>query len=174
MTRIFSRFSPLIIASWLAGCASLPDGVEPVTDFDLDAYLGKWFEIARLDHPFERGLENVTADYSRNDDGSIKVVNRGYSGNQQAWREIEGKAVVAGSPDEGFLKVSFFGPFYSSYAIFELGPRGEYAFVSGANTNYLWLLSRKPTVGGEVWQRFKARASDLGFDTDQLVRVKHD
>lgn len=157
-----------------AGCASLPSGIEPVTGFDLDDYLGKWYEVARLDHPFERGLEQVSAVYSLREDGSIKVVNRGFSKPDQEWKEIEGRAVPAGPPDVGHLKVSFFGPFYSAYGIFELDPDGQFAFVSGANRNYLWLLSRKPTASRSVWQRFESRARDLGFDTSELIHVRHD
>ncbi len=163
-----------IVSLALAGCTSLPDGIEPVTNFDLRQYLGKWYEIARLDHRFERGLERVTAEYSLREDGSIKVVNRGFSVPDREWKEIEGRAVPAGAPDVGHLKVSFFGPFYGAYGIFELDPRGQYAFVCGPNRNYLWLLARKPAVSEEVWNRFKTRARELGFDTSKLIRVKHD
>ena len=159
-------------ASMLCACSSLPQGVEPVTDFDLDGYLGKWYELARLDHRFERDLEQVSADYSLRDDGSIKVLNRGYSTSSNEWKEIEGKAYPARGADEGFLKVSFFGPFYSGYCVFELDPEGQYAFVSGSNRSYLWFLARTPTVSNRVWQRFESRAEELGFDTSELVRVK--
>lgn len=154
-------------------CTSLPNGVEPVTNFDLQAYLGKWYEVARLDHRFERDLENVSAFYSLREDGSIKVLNRGYSTTKQKWQEIEGSALSVGAADVGHLKVSFFGPFYSSYCIFELDSGGQHAFVSGASRQYLWLLSRKPEVSPAVWSRFQARASELGFDTASLIRVQH-
>ena len=172
MTRI-----PLLLVIsllGLTGCATLPEGVKPVTNFNLEGYLGKWYEVARLDHRFERGLEQVTADYSLREDGSIRVLNRGFSTKSGQWQEIEGKARPAGATDEGLLKVSFFGPFYSPYCIFELGPRKEYAFISGANRSYLWLLARKPTVSQSVWNRFEIRATELGFDLEKLVRVKHD
>ena len=165
--------SILISVVLLAGCATVPKGIDPVSDFDLDAYLGKWYEIGRLDHRFERNLEQVTADYSLREDGSIKVVNRGYSTSAKEWKEIEGKAYPAGDEGEGFLKVSFFGPFYGAYCVFELDPRGQYAFVAGSNRSYLWLLSRKPAVSKGVWQKFESRADELGFDTSNLVRVRH-
>jgi apolipoprotein D and lipocalin family protein len=163
-----------ILAALLCGCTSLPEGIAPVTDFDLNGYLGKWYEIARLDHRFERGLEQVTAEYSIREDGSIRVMNRGFSAPEQEWKEIEGRAVPVGDPEIGHLKVSFFGPFYSAYGIFELDPNGEYAFVAGANRDYLWLLARTPTVSERVWRRFEKRATELGFDTGELIRVKQD
>ena len=157
----------------LAGCATVPKGIEPVSDFDLNGYLGKWYELARLDHRFERDLEQVTAEYSLREDGSIKVLNRAYSTVEKEWTEIEGKAYPAGADDEAFLKVSFFGPFYGGYCVFELDPCGQYAFVSGSNRSYLWLLSRTPTVSKDVWQKFESRAQELGFDTSELIRVRH-
>ena len=163
----------IALATWLCGCTTLPEGVVPVSDFDLDGYLGKWYEVARLDHPFERDLQQVTADYSVNEDGSIKVINRGYSTRTNEWKEIEGRALPARGENEGFLKVSFFGPFYASYCIFELDPSGQYAFVAGANKSYLWLLARTPRVDQRVWRRFENRAQELGFDTSELVRVEH-
>lgn len=170
-TRILSLIGTL--GCFLTGCASLPEGIEPVQDFDLDAYLGKWYEIARLDHRFERGLEEVTAEYSLQADGSIKVVNRAYSPKIKGWKDIEGKAYPARGGDEGFLKVSFFGPFYGGYCVFELDPKGQYAFVAGSNRSYLWLLARTPAVGDEVWRKFEAKAKALGFDLSELVRVRH-
>ena len=158
---------------WLSGCASLPEGIEPVADFDLDAYLGKWYELARLDHRFERDLQEVTAEYRLNQDGTIKVINRGYSTTSGEWKEIEGRASPARGADEGFLKVSFFGPFYGGYCVFELDPGGQYAFVAGSNRSYLWFLARTPNVDQRVWDRFEARAGALGFDTDKLIRVEH-
>jgi apolipoprotein D and lipocalin family protein len=161
-------------AAVFAGCTTtLPQGIEPVADFDLDGYLGKWYELARLDHRFERDLEQVSAKYSLREDGSIKVINRGYSTASNEWKEVEGKAYPARGADEGFLKVSFFGPLYGGYCVFELDPNGQHAFVSGSNRSYLWLLSRTPTVSEKVWRRFESRAAELGFDTNELIRVKH-
>ena len=153
----------------LNGCLGMPAQVQPVTDFDLDRYLGQWYEIARLDHSFERGLDAVTATYSRRDDGAVRVINRGYSTSDDEQREAEGKAYFVNEPNEGYLKVSFFGPFYGSYVIFELDQDYQYAFISGANTNYLWLLARQPTVDPELMARFQRRAQALGFDTEHLI-----
>ena len=173
MKTIFSLI-PAIIMLATSGCTGLPEDVQPVHGFDADKYLGKWYEIARLDHSFERGLDNVTAEYARRDDGGIKVLNRGYSTKNAEWKEAEGKAFFVGSDDRGHLKVSFFGPFYGSYVVFELDkPDYQYAFVAGPNKSYLWLLSRTRQVSDELLARFVKRSAELGFDTDDLIFVNH-
>lgn len=165
----------LFVATVLNACTGVPKGVVPVRDFELNRYLGKWYEIARLDHSFERGLQKVSAEYTLRDDGGVRVVNRGFSTSKNEWKDIEGKAYFVGSEAEGHLKVSFFGPFYSSYIVFELDKENyEYAFVSGNSTSYLWLLSRTPAVSEDVLARFKVRAGELGFATDKLILVEHD
>lgn len=168
-------FSLLLAPLLLAGCVGTPEGVEPVSEFELDRYLGTWYEIARLDHPFERGLQNITAEYSLRDDGGVRVINRGYSIKKGEWEEAEGKAYFVESEDTGYLKVSFFGPFYGSYIVFELDRENyRYAFVSGPDTSYLWLLSREPEVSAEVMRKFMQRAGALGFDTGALIFVDHE
>ncbi len=158
----------------LSGCMGMPQNVAPVEDFEVDKYLGEWFEIARLDHSFERGLDHVTASYFLRDDGGVTVKNRGYSIEKNVWKEAEGKAFFVNGQEDGFFKVSFFGPFYSSYVIFELDKENyQYAFVSGYNTSYLWLLSRTPTVDEEVRTKFIRRAREAGFDIEKLIFVQH-
>jgi apolipoprotein D and lipocalin family protein len=166
----------LLVASLvLTGCMGMPDKVSPITGLDLQKYLGKWYEIARLDHSFERGLTRVSAEYSLRDDGGVKVINRGYSQDDAQWKQAEGKAYFVNGPEEGYLKVSFFGPFYGSYVIFELDQEGyQYAFICGPNLSYLWLLSRKPDLEAEVIDRFVSRAKQLGFDTGQLIFVEQE
>ncbi|MBE0551844.1 MAG: lipocalin family protein, partial [Ignavibacterium sp.] len=104
----------------LAGCVVIPENVKLVEHFQVARYLGKWYEIARLDHSFEQGLTHVTAEYSLRQDGGVRVINRGYSAKENKWKEAEGKAYFVNRSDQGFLKVSFFGPFYGSYVVFEL------------------------------------------------------
>ena len=158
----------------LTGCVSVPDGVRPVNDFQLERYLGRWYEIARLDHSFERGASRVTADYSLRDDGSVRVLNRGYLADKQLWKEAEGRAYLAGEAGQGLLKVSFFGPFYGSYVIVELDHASyQYALVCGPDRAYLWILARSPHLPAEVLDRLVARAASLGFATDQLLFVEH-
>ena len=167
-------FLVILVSIILTGCTGLPDDVHPVKDFDASRYLGKWYEIARLDHSFERGLNNITAEYSMRDDGGLKVLNKGYSTEDSEWKEIEGKAYFVNDQDTGHLKVSFFGPFYSSYVVFDLDKDNyQYAFVAGYNKSYLWLLSRSPTVSDEITGRFIRKASELGFNTDGLIFVDH-
>jgi apolipoprotein D and lipocalin family protein len=158
------------LALLLAGCVGAPEGVQPVEGFELERYLGKWYEIARLDHSFERGLERVTAEYSMRPDGGVRVINRGYSEADGEWREAEGRAYFVEDPGTAHLKVSFFGPFYGAYVVFELDKAGyQYAFVAGPDKSYLWLLSRTPQVAAPVKQRFLERAGALGFDTSALI-----
>jgi len=172
---VLKKLLVIIGVLMLTGCMGMPETVKPVTGFELDRYLGKWYEIARLDHSFERGLSRVTAEYGLRDDGGVSVVNRGFSESDKEWDEAEGKAYFVNSDSEGYLKVSFFGPFYGSYVVFELDHENyQYAFISGPNTKYLWLLSRTPSVETEVIDKFVAMAKERGFDTDSLIYVQQD
>lgn len=164
-----------IAAFVLTGCLGMPETVKPVDNFNLDRYLGKWYEIARLDHSFERGLERITAEYSIRDDGGVSVVNRGYSIEEDEWKVAEGKAYFVDDENKGYLKVSFFGPFYGSYVVFEIDQEDyQYAFVSGPDTSYLWLLSRTPKLRQEIIEKFERISRELGFDTRKLIFVNHD
>ncbi|MDF1781496.1 MAG: lipocalin family protein [Alcanivoracaceae bacterium] len=161
----------VLLSLLLSACAGVPENIKPVTDFELERYLGKWYEIARLDHRFERGLNNVTAVYAMNDDGTVRVINKGYSSKNKEWEEATGKAKFAGSPDVGHLEVSFFGPFYGAYVIFELDKENyQYAFITGSE-NTLWLLSRTPTVSDELKNHFINTVDKLGYNSDALIFV---
>jgi apolipoprotein D and lipocalin family protein len=163
----------LVLVMFLTGCVGIPENVQPVGNFKLDRYLGKWYEIARLDHSFERGLTRVTADYSLRDDG-VRVLNRGYSAKENAWKEAEGKAYFVEGTDRGYLKVSFFGPFYGSYVVFGLDHEHyQYALVCGPDKSYLWILSRTPEMKKDVKDKLLAKAAALGFDTSKLIFVDH-
>ncbi|MFK7914911.1 MAG: lipocalin family protein [Pseudomonadales bacterium] len=153
-----------------SGCLGTPANVEPIANFELDSYLGTWHEIARLDHKFERDLEQVTATYTLRDDGSVNVLNRGWNKRTKQWEQAQGRAYLVGGANIGHLKVSFFGPFFASYVIFEKDPSStDYAFVSGPNHNYLWLLSRTPTINAELMQQFLEQAWKRGFATEDLI-----
>lgn len=168
------KFLIFLLSIFLFGCLGLPKNVRPVSEFDLNRYLGKWYEIARLDHSFERGLDRVSAEYSLRNDGGVRVINKGFSITENTWKEAGGKAYFVRGQNEGYLKVSFFGPFYGSYVVFELDKeKYQYAFVAGPNTSYLWLLSRTPTVSEELVDRFIQRSKELGFNTDNLIFVDH-
>ena len=168
---MLKRFMTVCTVVFITACTGLPDNVEPVRNFDPERYLGTWYEIARLDHSFERDLERVTATYELNDDGSIAVLNKGFNTEKGEWRQAEGVAKPMGSSDIGHLKVSFFGPFYGTYAVFELADDYSYAFVSGYNTDYPWLLAREPQISVDVRERFMARSQTLGFETADLIWV---
>ena len=166
------RRALILCAALLAGCVAVPDGIQPVSGFQAERYLGRWYEIARLDHGFERGMSRVTAEYRRRDDGGIDVVNRGYLADTQTWKQADGKAYFVQSPDIGYLKVSFFGPFYGSYVVFELDRQDyRYALVAGPDRSYLWLLARSPTLDAATRERLVARAKAAGFDTQKLIFV---
>jgi len=159
----------------LTGCVGIPEKVKPVDHFKLEKYLGKWYEIARLDHSFERDLTRVTAEYSLRDDGGLKVVNRGYSAKENKWKEAEGKAYFVKGSDQGYLKVSFFGPFYGSYIVLELDHENyEYSLVCGPDKSYLWILARSPKIKEDIKNILIAKATALGFDTNKLIYVNQD
>lgn len=157
----------------LSGCYEPPEGLTPVQGVDLDRYLGRWYEIARLDHRFERGLSRVTATYSRNPDGSLRVVNRGFDAADNRWREAVGRAEPLGAPGNGSLKVSFFRPIYAGYHILALDPDYGHALVSGPDRDYFWILSRTPTLPRTTQDALIARARAMGFATDRLIFVNH-
>ncbi len=158
----------------LAGCVSIPEGVKPVNDFNLERYLGMWYEIARLDHSFEKGLSRVSADYSLRPDGGVKVTNKGFSVADQKWKEAVGKAYFVQGPEQGFLKVSFFGPFYGSYVVFALDRENyRYSLVCGPDKSYLWILARTPTLEKHIIDDLVRTARSAGFDTDKLIYVNH-
>jgi apolipoprotein D and lipocalin family protein len=166
------RMLIILICLTISGCLGMPETVKPVTNFELGKYLGRWYEIARLDHSFERGLEQVTAEYSMREDGGVSVANRGFSPEDKEWSEAIGKAYFVNSADQAYLKVSFFGPFYGSYVVFELDKENyQYAFVSGPDLSYLWLLSRTPVVADEILSDFIKKSESLGFETKNLITV---
>ncbi|MEZ0317337.1 MAG: lipocalin family protein [Methylophilaceae bacterium] len=155
----------------------VPDDVQVVKSVDANQYLGTWYEIARLDHSFESGLDKVTATYSLREDGGIKVINKGFDTKKNEWKQAEGKAYFVDPPNAdktntGKLKVSFFGPFYGAYNIIELDkPYYNYVMVCGPNKSYFWILSRTPQLAYPIKQDLIAKAKELGFATDKLIYV---
>ena len=169
---LFGLLTPYLLL--LGACTSVPEGLTVISGFDLERYLGTWYEIARLDHKFERGLSNVTATYSLRDDGGVHVVNQGYNEKAGKWDEAVGKAYFVESPDKGRLKVSFFGPFYGGYNIIEIDQVGyQYSMVAGPNRSYLWILARMSELEPGLVDRLVGKARELGFSTDDLIFVEH-
>lgn len=164
----------LLVSVIMWGCVDLPEKVEPVQKFNMTRYLGTWYEIARLDHLFERGLNNVTAEYARSENGGMTIKNRGYMVMHQEWRESEAKADFVGERNVGHLKVSYIPMTYQSYAIFDLDEDYEHAMVCGDDTGYLWLLARSPDANEYVIDEFIEKAQALGFDTSELIFVHHE
>ncbi len=171
--KLWPVLTGVVLSLGLVACQSPtpPRGVKPVTGFDASHYLGKWYEVARLENRFERGLEQVTATYGRRSDGGISVLNRGYDPVKARWKESEGRAYFTGAPSTAALKVSFFGPFYGGYNIIALDDDYRYALVSGPNRDYLWILSRTPQIPESVKLNYLAIARELNFPVDKLVWV---
>jgi apolipoprotein D and lipocalin family protein len=164
----------MLLGLLLTGCVGVPENVKPVDNFNVEKYLGKWYEIARLDHSFEDGLSRVTAEYSLRNDGGVKVINRGYSARDNKWKEATGKAYFVKRADQGYLKVSFFGPFYGSYIVFELDHDNyQYSLVCGPDKSYLWILARTPRIDEDKKKTLIGRAAALGFETSKLIFVDH-
>ena len=171
--HFWSKLCVMLSAVLSVACSvSPPKDVKVVNNFDSQRYLGTWYEIARLDHRFERGLEQVTANYSPREDGGLKVINRGFNTLKQQWQESTGKAYFIGSPQVAALKVSFFGPFYGGYNVIELDADYRYALVCGPNRDYLWILSRTPELDAATHDRLLQTAKNSGFAIDKLIWVK--
>lgn len=159
----------------LLGCTGIPNDLKAVNNFALNRYLGGWYEIARLDHRFERGLNNISANYSMNNDGSVKVINKGWNVANQKWEQAEGKAYFVEQPDIGRLKVSFFGPFYGGYNIIDLDKKNySYAMVTGPDKSYFWILSRTKQLPKATLEALINRAKVLGFPIDKFIFVNQD
>jgi apolipoprotein D and lipocalin family protein len=162
-------------AMTITGCSTAPpEGLTSVTPFEVKRYLGKWYEIARLDHSFERGLTDVSATYTLKPDGSLEVINRGFNTKKDEWKSATGRALFTGSQNQGSLKVSFFGPFYGGYHVLALDQTGyQWALVAGPNRDYLWILARNKTLSPTIRDQLVSQAKKMGFATDKLIWVGH-
>ena len=166
-------FSLWVALSLLNGCSTNPPpGISAVTPFDVGRYEGKWFEIARLDHSFERGLTDVNASYRGQTDGSIQVINRGFNPESGEWEQATGRALFTHGSDRGSLKVSFFGPFYGGYHVVALDKKDyRWSLVMGPSRDYFWILARDRQLSDELRRQLLERARGLGIPTDRLIWV---
>ena len=172
--RILPVIAAVTAAFLVVACSSHtpPPGVTVVSNFDAQRFLGTWYEIARLDHRFERGLEKVTAHYSSMDDGGIQVVNRGYNPDREMWQQSVGKAYFTGDPHRAAMKISFIGLFYGGYNVIALDREYRHALICGPDRSYLWILSRTPTLSPEMKQQMLDVATRQGFDVTKLIWVE--
>jgi apolipoprotein D and lipocalin family protein len=175
-SRVNFGFHLLILFTLLIcqlGCSTIPAEAKAVQSFDKARYLGKWYEIARLDFKFERDLNNTTAEYSLNANGTIKVDNKGYNIKTEKWKQAIGKAKFVGEEDVAMLKVSFFGPFYGGYNVIALDDDYQYVLIAGGSLDNLWILSRKTTLPEDVKVNYLQIAEELGYKTSELLWVEH-
>ena len=161
------------VVTILSSCASIPKNAKPVQNFDINKYLGNWYEIARFDFKFEKNLDNVMAQYTLNKKGNVKVLNSGYNYKKEKWVSAEGVAKFRGDKNSAALKVSFFGPFYSGYNVIAIDENYKYALIAGNNLKYLWILSRKKSVPENIKEAYLKKAQDIGYDTSKLIWVEH-
>lgn len=174
--QVFYRISFFVILSFLFGsCNSsvIPEKAKAVENFDVNRYLGTWYEIARFDFYFEKDLTNTTAYYSLDENGNVKVLNRGFNVKTNEWKQAEGIAKFREEKNVGALKVSFFGPFYSSYNVIALDSAYKYALVAGKDLDYLWILSREKSIPEAIKQQYLTLANEIGYDVSRLIWVEH-
>ncbi len=158
----------------LFGCSACRSTIDTTTvpEFDLNLFMGKWYEIARFDHFFERDLVGCTADYSILPDNTIQVVNSGYKKDFNGkFKQSVGKARRSDNTIPGKLEVSFFLWFYSDYNVLYLSPDYNYVLIGGSSNKYLWILSRTPQMEQDAINTVLAVAKERGYDTDKLIWV---
>jgi apolipoprotein D and lipocalin family protein len=172
--KLYISITIIIVASMLFSCSTIPEGATAVQPFDKSKYLGKWYEIARLDFKFERNLNNTTAEYSLNNNSTIKVLNKGYDTTTNKWKSATGIAKFVKDENVAMLKVSFYGPFYSGYNVIAIDKEYKYALIAGKNLKYLWILSRDTTIPDDVKKNYLELAKSVGYKINDLIWVKHD
>ncbi len=168
MSNMKKKMTLSVLLCLLVGCSKLTVDNSVVTNFDLNRFLGNWYEIARFDHKFERGMEQTKAIYTLRKNGKVDVLNTGIKDGK--YSEAKGVAKLTDTPAR--LRVSFWGPFYSDYRILLLDDDYQYALVGGGSDDYLWILSRTPQISDEVKDKILAEAQKRGYDTDKLIWVR--
>jgi apolipoprotein D and lipocalin family protein len=168
MRNLFGR-SIVIVFFALHAWAGATGLFVPVKNFNLEKYLGVWYEIARMPSPFEKNLVNITATYKLRDDGKVDVINEGNKSTKEGKKQTaRGKAKFAGNKDVGYLKVSFFWPFCADYIVVSLDS-ANYQYSMVVSGKYLWILSRTPKLDKTVLDGLLAKAKELGFDVQKLI-----
>ncbi len=157
-----------VLLCQLVGCSKLTVDNSVVTDLDLNRFLGNWYEIARFDHRFERGMEQTKANYILREDGKVAVLNTGIKNGKYS----EAKGVAKRTDTPALLRVSFWRPFYSDYRVMLLDDEYQYALIGSGSDKYLWILARTPQISTEIKDKILAEAQRRGYDTDKLIWVK--
>lgn len=171
MKNRIAFITAVLTVIFLSSCTSIPKNAKPVSNFQLERYLGTWYEIARFDYRFEKNLDNAIAQYSLDENGNVKVLNSGYNYKTKEWKSADGIAKFRGNKNEAALKVSFFRPFYSGYNVIALDNDYQYALVAGKSLDYLWILSREKNIPDDVKTKYLKVAEDIGYDTSKLIWV---
>ena len=160
-------FSLSVLLCLLGGCSKPTVDNSVVNNFDLNRFLGSWYEIARFDHKFERGMDQTKATYILREDGKVDVLNTGMKDGKHS--KAKGVAKLTDTP--ALLRVSFWGPFYLDYRVMLLDSDYRYALVGSGSDDYLWILSRTPQITPETQTLILAEAQKRGYDTDKLIWV---
>ncbi|WP_410881438.1 lipocalin family protein [Myroides sp. DW712] len=175
--QVFYRLSFFLFVSFFCiSCTgkAIPEKAQAVENFEVNRYLGTWYEIARFDFYFEKDLVYTTAYYSLDKNGNLQVLNRGFNVKDNEWKQAKGIAKFRGAKNVGALKVSFFGPFYSGYNVIALDENYQYALVAGKNLDYLWILSREKSIPEEIKQNYLSLAQKVGYDVSRLIWVQQE
>ena len=163
------KMKPLsVLLCQLVGCSKSTTDNSVVTNFDLDRFLGNWYEIARFNHRFERGMEQTKANYILREDGKVAVLNTGIKNGKHS--QVKGVARLTDTP--ALLRVSFWGPFYSDYRVMLLDDDYQYALIGSGSDKYLWILARTPQISDEIKDKIVAEARRRGYDIDKLIWIK--
>ena len=173
-SKIISLIVVIGIIILFNSCASIPQKAKPVENFEVNRYLGTWYEVARFDFRFEKDLDNTSANYTLDKKGNVIVMNSGYNFVKKKWSKADGLAKFRGDKNIAALKVSFFGPFYSGYNVIALDENYQYALIAGKSLDYIWILSRTKELPDEIKTEYLKIAEDIGYDTSRLIWIKHD
>ncbi len=162
--RLYSLF--LLLLAGCSTCNANPVDNTTVSEFDLDRYMGKWYEVARIDNRYQRNLTAVTAEYSLGKGDRITIVNRGYNPSNGEWREVEARGETTSTV--GRLKVSFFLFVTSEYNIMDLGENYEWALVGTKSSNFLWIISRTPALPADTLNHIISLAEKRGYNINDI------
>ncbi len=171
MTK-FLKFLSIFLAYAIFSCSNgVKTNNNAVKDFKIEKYLGKWYEIARYDHSFERGCENVSANYSLKENNKIKIVNKCIKNDKEKIAKATGYFLK--SKDIAHLKVTFFWPFYGNYKVIYIDKNYENAIIDGGTYDYFWILSRNKNPDQRILEFLIKKAQIFGYKKEQMIFAKY-